>query len=39
MSVLRTFVEKADSLNIVERTLGIAAINAVSQYYFGSFTV
>ena len=27
------FIEKADSLNIVERTLGIATINALSQYY------
>ncbi len=26
------FIEKADSLNIVERTLGIATINALSQY-------
>ncbi|WP_048055300.1 Rossmann-like domain-containing protein [Pyrococcus sp. NA2] len=30
---LETFIEKADSINIIERTLGIAAINAVSQYY------
>ncbi|USS40554.1 DUF364 domain-containing protein [Thermococcus aggregans] len=30
---LRGFIEKADSLNIIERTLGLAAINAVSQYY------
>ena len=27
------FIEKADSLNIIERTLAVAAINAVSQYY------
>lgn len=30
---LEEFIEKADSLNIIERTLGLAAINAVSQYY------
>ncbi|WP_297490282.1 DUF364 domain-containing protein [Thermococcus sp.] len=30
---LRAFIERADSLNVVERTLGLAAINAVSQYY------
>jgi len=30
---LREFIEKADSLNIIERTLALAAINAVSQYY------
>ncbi len=27
------FIEKADSLNVIERTLGLAAINAVSQYH------
>jgi len=27
------FIEKADSLNVIERTLALAAINAVSQYY------
>ncbi|BAA30614.1 248aa long hypothetical protein [Pyrococcus horikoshii OT3] len=30
---LLEFIDKADSLNIIERTLGVAAINAVSQYY------
>ncbi|NJE42055.1 Rossmann-like domain-containing protein [Thermococcus sp. GR6] len=30
---LEAFIEKADSLNIIERTLALAAINAVSQYY------
>ncbi|WP_297520204.1 DUF364 domain-containing protein [Thermococcus sp.] len=30
---LREFIERADSLNVVERTLGLAAINAVSQYH------
>ena len=30
---LRAFIERADSLNVIERTLGLAAINAVSQYY------
>ena len=30
---LRAFIEKADSLNVVERTLGLATINAVSQYH------
>ncbi|WP_297074251.1 DUF364 domain-containing protein [Thermococcus sp.] len=30
---LNAFIEKADSLNVIERTLGLAAINAVSQYY------
>jgi len=27
------FIEKADSMNVIERTLGLAAINAVSQYH------
>jgi uncharacterized protein (DUF4213/DUF364 family) len=27
------FINKADSLNIIERTLALATINAVSQYY------
>ncbi|WP_457741299.1 Rossmann-like domain-containing protein [Thermococcus sp.] len=27
------FIEHVDSLNVIERTLGLAAINAVSQYY------
>ncbi len=31
---VKAFVERADSINIIERTLGLAAINAVSQYYF-----
>ncbi|AFK22849.1 Rossmann-like domain-containing protein [Pyrococcus sp. ST04] len=30
---LEKFIEKADSLNVIERTLGLAAINAVSQYH------
>ena len=30
---LNAFIEKADSLNVIERTLGLAAINAVSQYH------
>ncbi|AHF79477.1 Rossmann-like domain-containing protein [Thermococcus paralvinellae] len=30
---LEEFIKKADSLNAVERTLALAAINAVSQYY------
>lgn len=30
---VEAFMEKADSLNIIERTLALAAINAVSQYY------
>ncbi|NJE04790.1 hypothetical protein E3E36_01200 [Thermococcus sp. M36] len=30
---VETFIEKADSLNVIERTLGLAAINAVSQYH------
>ena len=30
---VEAFIEKADSLNIIERTLALAAINAVSQYY------
>ncbi|WP_297068305.1 Rossmann-like domain-containing protein, partial [Thermococcus sp.] len=30
---IKAFIEKADSLNVVERTLGLAAINAVSQYH------
>ncbi|NJE25561.1 hypothetical protein E3E22_02775 [Thermococcus sp. MV5] len=30
---LEEFIKKADSLNIVERTLALAAINAVSQYH------
>ncbi len=30
---LEAFIEKADSLNVIERTLGLAAINAVSQYH------
>ncbi len=29
---LEGFIEKADSLNVIERTLGMAAINALSQY-------
>lgn len=31
---LEEFINMADSFDIVERTLGVAAINAVSQYYF-----
>ena len=30
---LEAFIERADSLNVIERTLGLAAINAVSQYH------
>jgi len=30
---LEEFIEKADSINVIERTLGLAAINAVSQYH------
>ena len=30
---LNAFIERADSLNVIERTLGLASINAVSQYY------
>ena len=30
---LQAFIEKADSLNVIERTLGLATINAVSQYH------
>ena len=30
---LGAFIERADSLNVIERTLGLAAINAVSQYH------
>ncbi|WP_209478156.1 Rossmann-like domain-containing protein [Thermococcus stetteri] len=30
---LEAFIERADSLNVIERTLGIAAVNAVSQYH------
>ncbi|NJF24465.1 Rossmann-like domain-containing protein [Thermococcus sp. Bubb.Bath] len=30
---LEALIEKTDSLNVIERTLGIAAINAVSQYH------
>ncbi|ASJ09449.1 hypothetical protein A3L11_09490 [Thermococcus siculi] len=30
---LEAFIERADSLNVIERTLGMAAINAVSQYH------
>ncbi len=30
---LEAFIEKTDSLNVIERTLGLAAINAVSQYH------
>ncbi|WP_236610554.1 Rossmann-like domain-containing protein [Methanocaldococcus villosus] len=30
---VRTFIEKVDSVNIIERTIGLATINAVSQYY------
>ncbi|MEO2151052.1 MAG: DUF364 domain-containing protein [Thermococcus sp.] len=30
---LDRFIEKADSMNVIERTLGLAAINAVSQYH------
>ncbi len=29
---LEGFIERADSLNVIERTLGVAAINALSQY-------
>lgn len=29
---LENFIEKLDSLNIIERTLGMAALNALSQY-------
>ncbi|WP_456422527.1 Rossmann-like domain-containing protein [Thermococcus sp.] len=29
---LEAFIKKADSLNVIERTLGLAAVNAVSQY-------
>jgi len=32
---LNAFIERADSLNVIERTLGLAAINAVSQYHIG----
>ena len=28
------FIERANSLNIAERTIGLATINAISQYYF-----
>ena len=31
---IENFINMADSFDIVERTLGLAAINAVSQYYF-----
>jgi uncharacterized protein (DUF4213/DUF364 family) len=31
---IEAFIERADSLNVIERTLGIAAVNAVSQYHF-----
>ena len=30
---IEAFIEKADSMNVIERTLGLAAINAVSQYH------
>jgi len=30
---LEAFIERADGLNVIERTLGLAAINAVSQYH------
>ncbi|WP_099211449.1 Rossmann-like domain-containing protein [Thermococcus henrietii] len=30
---LEAFIGKADSINAIERTLGLAAINAVSQYH------
>jgi len=30
---VESFIKKVDSLNIIERTLAIATINAVSQYY------
>lgn len=30
---LEAFIKRADSLNVIERTLGIAAVNAVSQYH------
>ncbi|NJE00261.1 hypothetical protein E3E26_10820 [Thermococcus sp. LS1] len=30
---IEAFIERADSLNVIERTLGLAAINAVSQYH------
>ena len=29
------FIERADSMNVIERTLGLATINAVSQYHIG----
>ncbi|NPA48284.1 MAG: hypothetical protein GXO14_06555 [Thermococci archaeon] len=31
---VESFVERLDSLNVIERTLGLAAVNAISQYYF-----
>ena len=30
---LKAFIGRADSLNVIERTLGLATINAVSQYH------
>ncbi|MDI3475696.1 MAG: uncharacterized protein PWQ79_917 [Thermococcaceae archaeon] len=30
---IKAFIERANSLNVIERTLGIAAVNAVSQYH------
>ncbi|AMQ19491.1 Rossmann-like domain-containing protein [Thermococcus peptonophilus] len=30
---IEAFIEKTDSLNVIERTLGIATVNAVSQYH------
>lgn len=30
---IEAFIERANSLNVIERTLGIAAVNAVSQYH------
>ncbi|BAD84899.1 hypothetical protein, conserved, DUF364 family [Thermococcus kodakarensis KOD1] len=30
---IEAFIERIDSLNVIERTLGIAAVNAVSQYH------
>ena len=30
---IEAFIERADSMNVIERTLGLAAINAVSQYH------
>ncbi|EEB74939.1 Rossmann-like domain-containing protein [Thermococcus sp. AM4] len=30
---IEAFIERADSMNVIERTLGLAAINAISQYH------